>query len=566
MALRTLAYPQFFSQHPRHKDRWRCELCPDSAFLTLSRALRHEDLKQHLNPSDTPSSLPLPDFEPSTGGSRLDPQVTSFFQDWEQSLHGPALPDDPPDQLYDDWEGVLAANSSDPFEQPMPDHAPDDASSSSDEHEYVPSSDPYPYDLEQLQRDLQHAPDGGQLFFDDEDWWPWIDRKHALLDIMGGFPRSLFSEAELDAVKRHRERIANVAGVEPRTHDGALGNLYTTLDWYQIVKHEFANPLVRPHLHVYPEDSGTTLHEARQGRRWLHEMPADVACPMARSDHGLDFFVNELALVLLDPAHGPIPVLVERWFMRAGTLLARVRPVLLTDQRRAFIIDAREHSSIDVKLKFFYMSVVELLKPETQLEYHLPRPDHVAGVLVADHTPLKQWTVPVLNLWRIRANGKRVLSLPLWLYCDDTSGNSSKKWNKHNSILFTLAGLPRRLSQLMYNIHFLATSNIAPPLEMVEQLVDVLRDAHASGWEVWDSYYNEVVLLLPWILAFLGDNPMASEFASHIGMNGKFFCRENIALTLTPSTCLSRLAGAFTALLRAKKASKSRPRTPKAGK
>ncbi|EMD30756.1 hypothetical protein CERSUDRAFT_101018 [Gelatoporia subvermispora B] len=60
---------------------------------------------------------------------------------------------------------------------------------------------------------------------------------------------------------------------------------------------------------------------------------------------------------------------------------------------------------------------------------------------------------------------------------------------------------------------------------MVEQLVDVLRDAHASGWEVWDSYYNEVVLLLPWILAFLGDNPMASEFASHIGMNGKFFCR-----------------------------------------
>ncbi|KAF8183058.1 hypothetical protein K438DRAFT_1767117 [Mycena galopus ATCC 62051] len=34
-----------------------------------------------------------------------------------------------------------------------------------------------------------------------------------------------------------------------------------------------------------------------------------------------------------------------------------------------------------------------------------------------------------------------------------------------------------------------------------------------------------MVLLLPWILAMLGDNPMQSEFASHIGLTGKCFCR-----------------------------------------
>ena len=49
----------------------------------------------------------------------------------------------------------------------------------------------------------------------------------------------------------------------------------------------------------------------------------------------------------------------------------------------------------------------------------------------------------------------------MWLYCDDTSGNLSKKWNKHNSILFTAAGLPNDQAHLEYNVHFLATSNIA---------------------------------------------------------------------------------------------------------
>jgi hypothetical protein len=79
------------------------------------------------------------------------------------------------------------------------------------------------------------------------------------------------------------------------------------------------------------------------------------------------------------------------------------------------------------------------------------------------------------NRWRKQADGHRVVAFPVWLYCDDTSGNTSKRWNKHNSFLFTAAGLPRQYVHLESNIHFLSTSNIAPPLEMLDGIVEQLK-------------------------------------------------------------------------------------------
>jgi hypothetical protein len=46
-----------------------------------------------------------------------------------------------------------------------------------------------------------------------------------------------------------------------------------------------------------------------------------------------------------------------------------------------------------------------------------------------------------------------------------------------------------------------------------------------EGIWVYDCVYQEMVLVLPSILALLGDNPMQSEFACHAGLQSKFFCR-----------------------------------------
>jgi hypothetical protein len=63
------------------------------------------------------------------------------------------------------------------------------------------------------------------------------------------------------------------------------------------------------------------------------------------------------------------------------------------------------------------------------------------------------------------------VSYPVWLYCDDTSGNRSKKWNEHNSYLMTPVGLPNEDAHKELYTHFICTSNSAPPLEMLEGVV-----------------------------------------------------------------------------------------------
>ncbi|KAI0669224.1 hypothetical protein C8Q78DRAFT_1042302 [Trametes maxima] len=667
---KTLQHEKFFLQNHR-TGYYKCLLCDEHQYEPLSRAIQHEDSARHtrkVRMHDRPDEFSSPfhtstevedieDINDDTTGSYEDLREVHSFSSWRSSgegppqastedlgvhsdfaalpppedlvqdgvsvfhspvydsytVHGPALVDDSPDQLYDNWGGELAiaesvsddsdllADDLDAMDLEGPTMDPEDSwqgycrphradlqdsmESSQDsvtgltpkttQGQTGPGSragypgrwSPGPPELDTeavldglltgndseasvdaLLESHKHAPDLVISVEDEhEKWWPWPDQETCLLDVTGAFPRSLFSESEMRGtrwvagrsgarrlpsirqVKTSRRKVMTVAGTSPQHHHGRCGHLYATADLPTIIKHEFANPLVRPNIEVYAEDAGDQLKHPRQAKKWAHEVDPNLSAPMARNAEGKDFFVNELAMANIDSLGYVAPVVPVRWFSRDGALLSVAYPVRLRNSSAGerLVIDARVSQQLEIPLTAFILNVDDLLDAEVQRVWSLPAPDAIDGLLRHDdpHKLLEEWMHPVRNRWRERAQGARVYGLPIWLYCDDTSGNVSKKWNKHNSVLFVLGGLPRELSQLLYNVHFLSTSNLASPLEMMEQITAMLRDASADGIKVWDCLHKEDVLVVPWVLAFQGDNPMASEFASHVGMMGNCMCR-----------------------------------------
>lgn len=251
------------------------------------------------------------------------------------------------------------------------------------------------------------------------------------------------------------------------------------------------NPRVRPHLHFYPEDSGQRLEETRQASNWLHEMSPEDTTPMIRVDAN-DYYIYEPAM--LNNGTFCIPY---RWFTRGKMYWARAWALELKrggDQSSGGWI-VRKDVEIDVPEEVFLKNFLQL--SDDHKAYGVPHPSCILGNLfsflccfygsdfflgvhsnIPSHPEPFPWTHTNPadgNRWRKLSKGRRTLFLPLWLYCDDTSGNQSKKWNEHNSFLFTLAGLPREEVSKQYNIHFLCTSNLAPPLEMLDGVVEQLK-------------------------------------------------------------------------------------------
>ncbi|KAJ7802756.1 hypothetical protein B0H14DRAFT_2614050 [Mycena olivaceomarginata] len=198
---------------------------------------------------------------------------------------------------------------------------------------------------------------------------------------------------------------------------------------------------------------------------------------------GQDDYIYKPAMLDVDAVEFCIPI---QWFTRGGEFFAKCWQMLpvLTDKGSGW----RVFKSDNYKVPNVF--------------------DHATNQSAA-----WEYTNPVLgNRWRAKAKGSHVVIFPMWVYCDNTSGNASKQWNEHNSFLMTPVGLPREETQKEYNIHFLCTSNLAHPLEMLDGIVDQLElKETAFGFGILSSMSR--FLLFQRFLALLGDNPMQSHDA-----------------------------------------------------
>ncbi|KAG8978953.1 hypothetical protein FRB90_008233, partial [Tulasnella sp. 427] len=309
-------------------------------------------------------------------------------------VSGPALPEDPENQIYDDWglhapqqTPLFTSHEDSYFQAAGTEPLGTDGDCSSDMSSLHPRSECYSKNsLDPI--DPLLAPK------DVEDYGPWPSKEHFLIDTMSAFPRSVFSQTEMDAmrwftskcginglptlseVQRHRKAILKAAGADTKLVDGDLGNSFALNDFSRILAHEMANPCVRPHLRFYAEDCGKHVSEARHGSRWAREVNANLAGPMARLECGgsfIDFYVHEIALANVDSYGTYAPVLPTRWFERSGKLFARTHRVQVNSTRTAFIIDA-SHCA-DIPLSAFFASLVEL--KGSHRAYGLPSPTEI---------------------------------------------------------------------------------------------------------------------------------------------------------------------------------------------
>ena len=117
-----------------------------------------------------------------------------------------------------------------------------------------------------------------------------------------------------------------------------------------------------------------------------------------------------------------------------------------------------------------------------------------------------------------------VVSVPLILFSDDSSGNRSKKWNCFDVWYLLLGGLSKEENAKIKNIHFLTCSNKASPLELATPIVtDLLK--MEKGVQMYDGSLGQQVIVVSHVICLLADNPRASDLLSHMGSAARKFCR-----------------------------------------
>ncbi|KAI0263371.1 hypothetical protein BC834DRAFT_997123 [Gloeopeniophorella convolvens] len=357
-------------------------------------------------------------------------------------------------------------------------------------------------------------------FSSNDNWAPYPNKMMYLLDMLDNLPRLRLSDKHLqaflfvlkecgaenvpslDSLRRLQKQLQEDIGPKPRRHVSAEGNIYYVNDIAAQVAEDFTNPLVRPHMVFYPEDTQGKIVETWQAQKWLAEVGLEHLTPMV-IHAGQHFYVNELA-----ECRDGTYVLPVRWIVRESIMCSDVFKVTRSGDG-LFHTDLSCIYSLPVSnLKRSFPEIVSMRgqgfvqfeAPQNALHMAMPHPTH------------------------IRAKGRPFFCVWIKLWGDDVSGNRSKQWNKHWNWYLAHAGIPKQLLNQEYFVRFVSTSPHAGILEQGAGICEQIR-ATKDGYVVFDCHLGEEVMFSLGVSTLPADNPMQSELASHIGLKGNCFCR-----------------------------------------
>ncbi|CAD6913429.1 unnamed protein product [Tilletia controversa] len=272
------------------------------------------------------------------------------------------------------------------------------------------------------------------------------------------------------------------------------GNIFWRNSIAHLIRDDFGNSHVRAKMHLLPRRA-PVVKELRDGAALAHNVDERTAAPMVRLANGKEFWIREVY------EYGEQLVFPQCFFegedeviSGEGRLVRRNEDVLLLTEDR--IIFRADRLKVDTERK---LSRLSLMEGDDELPHTHPE--------------------------RFRSNGKRLYSVPIVVFIDDLSGARSKRWNKHEAIYFSNATLDRCDLDLDSNIKLVSISKDVTGENQLSAVVDELIHLHQHPVSVFDCVHGEEVLVRPFLLAVMADNPMAASLTSSIGLMGNKCCR-----------------------------------------
>ncbi|KAJ7436399.1 hypothetical protein FB451DRAFT_1344639 [Mycena latifolia] len=307
------------------------------------------------------------------------------------------------------------------------------------------------------------------------------------------------------ALRKKQTSMTRDVGIKNEHHTSSLGNHFYMNHPGKLLALDWANPLVRPFIHVYPEVSGP-IAEFWQAGKWTSEIDLNELSPMwadwqNKSASHRHFYVNELVQ------------------QRDGTYVVPVRWVTVNDVVHADVHDVR-FIRRDAETGSFRRIAAAMLESNYL--------DLQCTLIFIEYSPAYQMPHPL----REKAQGRPIFRLRVMPWSDDVSGNVSKQYNAHTNMYVTNLNLPHQKLAQEYFVRFASTS---PHASSSEQFVALGNDwqvfpsvAPGDWHEAYDCSLEQEILFEIIQHVLPADNPQQSETSSHIGMVGNLGCRRDL--------------------------------------